>query len=260
MEFLEHFILIKSYLFLLVFARVIGFLLFLPVIGGRQIPRQVRLFWAIVFAAMITSLLGDLPISAFPQLWKMGMKLIAEFLFGLFISVGVLIFFSCLTIAGEIIGRLGGFSIASMFNSGFNDQKTAFSQFLILFGIVIFIIIGGLNILIAGFIDSFNNIPPGEASFQSNWTLILVQLLGLSIELTFRLVAPVIATSLLIFLVIGLLGRTFPQLNVLSISFSFSTLLTFCVLFLGIGTILLCFQQKISIFLQIIFDSFSINQ
>jgi flagellar biosynthetic protein FliR len=57
-------------------------------------------------------------------------------------------------------------------------------------------------------------------------------------------------------LVIGLLGRTLPQLNLMSIGFSVNAMVTFGVLFLSLGGVVYCFQNEVlnvfSLILQVL--------
>ena len=65
---------------------------------------------------------------------------------------------------------------------------------------------------------------------------------------------PVVLAALLATLVIGLIGRTLPQLNVMAIGFSFNSMLTFAVLSIALGAAVWVFQERIAPCLEAMMD------
>ena len=66
------------------------------------------------------------------------------------------------------------------------------------------------------------------------------------------------AGTLLTTLVLGLVSRTLPQLNILAVGFGLNALLTFAVLFLSLGTTFWVFQNEIEPALETLLDMLNV--
>jgi len=228
----------------------------MPILGGQNVPRSLRLIGAVVFSLFIVPVLWHHPLSSPENLLVCSILIIREFLTGLAMGTFLVIFFSGLSMAGDLIGRLSGISLSGTFDPVMGEEISVTSKFILLTGMVLFILSGGLSQFVMGFLDSFQQLPPGSLlPVDSLWNLFLMLLIS-SFNLAVRLSAPVVIATLSLFLVIGFLGRTFPQLNLMFSAFSCNTLLTLALLHLGIGLILVTFQNEIVQQTQILFQVF----
>lgn len=71
----------------------------------------------------------------------------------------------------------------------------------------------------------------------------LTQLLAASFDLGIRSAAPATVALLISTLVLGLISRTLPQLNIMSFGFGFNALATFGALSVSIGSVAWIFQH-----------------
>ena len=248
-------LLTRFFLFLLVFSRVAGMLLYLPVIGGRGIPLTARLFTALALALVTMSSALPAGISLPENLPAATLLMARELVIGLFLSVALLVFFSALQMTGDFIGRLGGVSISALFDPATGENVPVLSRFLYMLGITVFLLSGGLEGFLTGFMDSFQKVPPGDLFFSATGAVdTLVGLASAAMSLVVRMSAPIIITSLSLYLTIGLMGRAVPQLNILSIGLSCNTILVIAILFLTLGTCIRFFQQETNSVLEQIFS------
>ncbi len=79
-----------------------------------------------------------------------------------------------------------------------------------------------------------------------------------SFHVAIRAAAPVVTAVLLATLVLGLISRTLPQLNIMVVGFGLNAMITFGVLFLSLGAALLVFQDQVVPTLQILFQTLRI--
>ena len=68
-------------------------------------------------------------------------------------------------------------------------------------------------------------------------------LMGESFALGIRAAAPAMVALLLATLVLGLIGRTLPQLNILVLGFGVNTLVTIAALLVSVGAVAVLFQE-----------------
>ncbi len=247
-------LLAQVFLFLLIFSRTVGFVILLPFLGGRLLPHQVRYFGVIVLAYFVFSINGNSSVQVPDNILIGSLLLGAEFLLGFFMSVVLLIFFSCLIMAGDIISRMSGFSMATQFDTSIEESIPILSQFYLFLGIVVFITTGGLESLLTGYLDSFEKLPPGLClTIQWSWETI-INILKNSTILALRLAMPVILASLTVFLTAGIMGRVVPQLNIMLVSFNVNTLLTLIVVMCSLGFGIHYFSNEIHTTLKFLFE------
>jgi flagellar biosynthetic protein FliR len=243
-------------LFSLVLARVSGIVIMTPVFGTADIPMQFRALFAFSLALLMMPTQWFVEINEPDTLPMYVIVLAAELAIGLALGLGLYIFFSGLEIAGEVMGHVGGMSVAQVFDPTTGENSPLLSRLVYMLGLAVFVCSGGIRLLLAGLLDTFESIPPGGGRIPVELGEALVLILGLSFKLAFQVAAPVMLAALVSMLVIGLLGRTLPQLNLMSIGFSINAMVTFGVLFLSIGGVVYCFQSEIlnvfSLILQVL--------
>jgi flagellar biosynthetic protein FliR len=86
---------------------------------------------------------------------------------------------------------------------------------------------------------------------------VLTTILTQSIALGIRAGAPVMLALLVATLVLGLVTRTLPQINIIAIGFNLNALLTLAALFVMLGTIAWTLQEQSAETMRLIVDSLS---
>lgn len=233
----------------LVFARSLGCSLFLPVLGGGDFPKIVRIVLAVVLTILVVPyLIQDSNVqtkigSGNVKFWESTFLLVIEFILGSVLSLSLRIFFESVYIAGEVIGRIGGISVAGSFDISLGEETSVSSSFLLWSAYALFIVFGGLESFIDGYLNILSIAPLGEAFDPYKITEVLICVLSGSFALAFKIVCPVIIVNLSLYLVIGFIGRVFPQFNSMQVAFSCSSLLSLSILTMAIGTCCYCFQD-----------------
>ncbi|MCH2595489.1 MAG: flagellar biosynthetic protein FliR, partial [Pirellulales bacterium] len=93
---------------------------------------------------------------------------------------------------------------------------------------------------------------PGRASLGSTYVEALTTLLSQSFMSGLRAAAPAMTALLLATLVLGLVGRTMPQINILAVGFGLNALLTLGCLFTSLGAVAWAFPQQTTAALELI--------
>jgi len=116
-----------------------------------------------------------------------------------------------------------------------------------------------LRILMAALLDTFETLPVGSGLVRVSVAESMVTIVSVTFSLAFRIAAPVLVGVLVAMTVMGVLGRTLPQLNIMSVGFGLNTIIMFTILFLTVGTAMWCFQERFLFVLETIFDSFGVT-
>ena len=109
------------------------------------------------------------------------------------------------------------------------ENVPLFSRLLFLTAACVFLCIGGHRMVMAGLLDTFQTIPPGGSEFPDSLSDAFVTLVSQSFSLGLRAArrGDGFAAGNLI---LGLIGRTLPQLNVFAVGFGFNSMLAFAAL------------------------------
>jgi flagellar biosynthetic protein FliR len=235
--------------FTLVLARVSGLVLTAPVYGTSETPPRVRALLAFALALLVM-----------PSQWNAGghmpatlvdllIVLVGELMIGLTLGLGVLILFSGMQLAGQVISQVSGMSLADVFDPTLDESVPLFSELLRMFTLAIFLGIGGHRMVMAGLLDTFAALPPGQAGMSDSLAGCLSALVSESFALGVRASAPVATALLLAALVLGLIGRTLPQLNIMALGFGLNVLVTLFTVALSLTAIAWLFQDQVEPFL-----------
>ncbi len=245
----------KLLLFALVLTRVSGLVMIAPIYGSRDVPMRVRA----LLAFSLSLLIAPMPLEAEPldpgALLNFLTFVGSELVIGYFLGLGVWLFFSGLQLAGQLIAQVSGMALADVLNPALGGRVPLAAQMLYLFATAIFLIIGGHRVLMAGLLDTFVTLPVGSGISTVPLTETLLNILTQSFSLGIRVAAPVTAALLLSTLVMGLIGRTLPQLNILMLSFGVNSMVSLSVLAFALGAISWTFQDQLQSVMETLFDA-----
>jgi flagellar biosynthetic protein FliR len=255
MDWLTIFELDKFLLFTLVFTRVTGLMMTAPIYGTSDIPMQTRALFSFAVALLITAAQWHVGI-AYPGTTINYLVFIgSELLIGMSLGLGIVILFSGIHLAGQMIGRISGLMLADVFDPGLGTSVPVFSRLMYMLTLAVFVTIGGHRMVMAALLDTFNTIPPGSGTVAISTYEAFELILTESFELAIRASAPVVTALLLSTLVMGLIGRTLPQLNILAVGFGLNSMLMFGTLSLVIGAAVWIFQDEVGPALQLVLDA-----
>jgi flagellar biosynthetic protein FliR len=258
----------KFVLFTLVLTRVSGLFVTAPVFGTTEAPATVRalLSFALTLLLMPTQWGASLalPAGLGPYVLAVG----AELLVGMCLGMGLVILLAGIQMAGELISRIGGLTLSDIFDPTVGDNVPLFSKLLSLISTAVFMLIGGHRVVLRGLLDTFHTIPPGgslamvlghkpigDGNLLPSLADMFVVLTTQSFSLGIRASMPIVTAVLLATLVLGLIGRTLPQLNVLVLGFGLNAMLTFGILAVSLGAMVLVFQEGIEPALRLMFET-----
>jgi flagellar biosynthesis protein FliR len=117
--------------------------------------------------------------------------------------------------AGGIIDLASGLSVATVFDPMQGDQGGVFARMFHLTAITLFVVGGGLTLLVAGLVSSTRVLPLDAAlAPQPGLTGLVVGLVAQMVRSAVELALPVLGVLLMLELALGLASRFAPQANV----------------------------------------------
>ena len=240
---LELYLTSRFMIFTLVLARISGLMLTAPVFTSLGLPRQVKAFLAVAMALVVTPVFLNTSIPPVTNVVAYGRLMVNEVLVGLLLGLGMQILFSGIQVAGQIASQMSGISLADVFNPGFDENISVFSQLFYYLTIAVFVAIGGHRLMTDALLETFVWAPPGHALLGDTYVDTLTALVTQSWVLGIRAAAPLLVSLSLATLVLGLVSRTLPQLNIIAVGFGLNSLLMLAMTTLSIGAVAWTFQD-----------------
>lgn len=216
--------------FLLVMFRLAGLLIFAPLLSSVMIPARVKVLLVLMFAAAIYPMIAPPQLPATATILELAPLALREALIGGVMGLIATLPILAMDMAGVIVSQQMGFGLARVYNPLNDTDMDLLGQLLSFVALGLFIALGGLNLLFATLLGSFANAPLGVLRADQTPLSLITATLSAGFELALRVSAPVGALIFLVLVAIGVLNKTMPQLNVMTIGFSIKILAGFLVL------------------------------
>ncbi len=223
-----------AFIYVLVFFRVAGMMVWAPLLGSDLIPKRVKALVACVLAAGMTP---GIRISAvLPQTtWQWVIAIGGEIVFGLAMGMVVSFIFVAVQWAGEMMGQQMGLNLGQTFDPEFSASGSMIGQVYFFLALVIFLCIGGHREMLKGVYNSFATTPLLSVGITTDLFSFLTGVLRGATVLAMRLSAPVLVSMLVVDVVLGFVGKTVPQLNIMTAGIAMRSLVGMVVLVLGMS-------------------------
>jgi len=223
--------------FTLTLVRVGGFVALLPVLGVRRTPRLVKMGLAVAltvlwFGSPGTVLTPEFVKGAAAAPWlAYGLALGREALLGGLLGYAFGLFLVPAHVAGEYVAQEMGLTIGGQMDPAGDQPAGPVTQLFELLAVLTFFALDGHHLLLSAAHASFARFPVGSLSLS----LPFGDLVGATAavqEWGLLLAAPVGACLFLTSVVLALMARAAPQMNVFSMGFALRV-------FVGLGALLL---------------------
>lgn len=206
----------NSDIFLVIFIRMIGFITLMPVLGGRNIPVMARIGLCMILASVVYSSGNVTEIFYYDSIAGYILLLIKEFIVGFIIGFVVYFIFNIAYLAGFLTDQQIGFSMANIFDP-ITQTQVPITGNLYYFSLCMFLIVSnGHHFVINSIFYSYRALPIGSAVIIGNGSLfqVLIKIMSSFFITGISIALPIIGTVLITDLVLGVLVKTMPQMNV----------------------------------------------
>jgi flagellar biosynthetic protein FliR len=216
--------------YLLCLARVIALIAAIPAFAGIQMTAQIKIGLAVMTSLLLFPAMLPYTPKASLSLTEFGLLIVNEVLLGAIIGLISQMVFAAISFGGTVIGYQMGFAAANIFDPQTTQQLSLISQFVNILALLAFLSLDIHQYYFRAIIESYRLFPPGLLDFSGNAVAELMRLASRMFVLGVQFSAPVLVLLLLTNLVLGLLARVFPQLNVFILSFPLNIGIAFLVM------------------------------
>ena len=122
-------------------------------------------------------------------------------------------------VAGEVIGNAMGLGFAAMMDPQTGQQNPVLGQFLMIVATLLFLAMDGHLMLARIIVESYHALPPGNAWLSAEALRGLIFFGAVLFSAGLSIALPVAFAIILVQIVMGLLARSAPQLNLFAVGF-----------------------------------------
>ena len=219
-------------LFILPFARLSGLFVTAPLVSDKAIPIQIKVL-LIASLAILVAMSRPLSHPTAQDSLSIGLLIAGEALLGLFLGFAIKMLWLPFETSMDMLGSQMGFGFAQFYDPIHGEMTNPMTRVGYLLGLVIFIGLGGLEASLVALIKSMNVIELGAHWNIRQTSMQLVLLTTQSLAYTLLLFFPALCAVLASNVVLGIISRAAPQLNLFSVGFQVFLLSGFGMLFLG---------------------------
>ena len=201
----------KYELFLLVLIRTSGIFLISPFFSSQNIPNIMKAGFSFILSILLT-----LTLDVNPNIvgTTFVVLLFKELLVGLIIGFISYAFFSTFYVMGQIVDIKIGFGMVNVMDPQHKVQVPVMGNFYYILAFLLLLSVNGHHIIIKALTDSYKFIPIGKFTIEQDTAFFLINILSESFIAGFKLSTPIVAIIFLTDLLLGILARTIPQMNV----------------------------------------------
>lgn len=239
--------------YMLVWVRLAGMILFNPMLSRRNVPSVVRNGLVLLLCLLLAPMQSAETMARVYEMSGFGyaLAIVFELVIGIVYGFVFQLFYYMLFFVGDLLDTDIGLSMARSFDPGTNIQA-AFSSSLItlMFSLYIFATNSHLA-LIRVFAQSFDAISVGSFTLNAGVVEFILQLFTAVFLLALRLWAPFLVAEFVLQVSMGILMKFIPQISVFVINFQLRILLGVLLLFLFAPFI----GQFIDNYITVLFDN-----
>ncbi|MCR4679975.1 MAG: flagellar biosynthetic protein FliR [Lachnospiraceae bacterium] len=221
--------------FLLIVVRITCFIHTAPFFGMTNTPNRVKIGLGVLISALVYQTLTPVH-PEYSTVLMYAIYVLKEAVTGIIIGYSAAICVAILNFAGHLVDMEIGLSMVSLFDPVSRDSVTISGTYYQYTVLLMLMISGMYQYVLAAIIETFNLIPVSGAVFNSDRILnAMLTFLRDYLALGFRLCLPVFAAMLLLNAILGILAKVSPQLNMFAVGIQLKILLGLGVLFLTVG-------------------------
>lgn len=208
-----------------IFARLMGFIRLAPVFNRKEIPSLVKLGLVFLIAIIFTSILKPTAVGTYDSFI---LSLFLNYVVGAIIGYMAQLILLAIDAGADMINMQMGLSSAMVLDPTSGTQVSILTKLISLFGILVFINLGGVYWLLRALMRSFEIFPLYASQIPLSQLVNMEYLIEMSSNVLYmglQIASPVLLATLGQDIILGIISKTAPQVNVFQLSFLFKPVL-----------------------------------
>lgn len=206
---------------ILIFIRLLGFIRFAPIFNRKEVPGVIKLSFAFIIAVILTMVIKPTKIVTSDS---MLLQTVLNFVFGAMLGWMA----NCIVLAveagGDMINMQMGVSSAQIMDPTTQGMVSLMGRLFSLIAVLIFVHVGGIYWLFNALLRSFEIFPIFSSEFPLTKVFELTNIIKITSNLLYmglQIASPVLLATMGQDIILGVISKTAPQINVFQLSFLF---------------------------------------
>jgi len=221
---------------ILIFIRITSFIVVSPGFSIKGLPSvaKIALSMGITLAAYSAVPVMEQEAGTF----FFAILILKEVLLGIAIGFITKLFFSAVEIAGNFVDFQVGFSMGAVYDPSMGINVSYYGKIYYWLSMCVFYLTNLHHVVIKSLVQSFQSIPVSSTNLGDFGVEGMMKLLGIIFELAFNLSAPMVIVALLTEVILGLISRSVPQINVLILGMPLKIVASFVIMLILLPTLI----------------------
>ena len=210
---------------IMIFARMIGFVSVAPILCRKDVPVIVKMGFSFILTITLTTVLNP---GSIPADNSIILSIILNALVGTMLGYMARLILIAIDAGADMINTQMGLSSAMVLDPSSNIQVTIIEKVMSLFALLLFIHLGGVYWLFQAFMRSFEMFPIYATSIPLVKIVnmdYLIQMTSNVLYMGLQIASPILLATLAQDIILGIISKTAPQVNVFQLSFLFKPVL-----------------------------------
>ncbi len=218
---------------IMIFIRITAFIVICPGFSFKGLPNTFKIGFAISLTLIINSIIPE--IDVIDNMFLFLLLNIKETILGLALGFVTNLIFSAAEIAGNLVDFQVGFSMASVYDPSVGTTAANYGKMYYWISISVFFMLDMHHKVITALVKSFDYIPLNTVSFNNYNAKAIVSLFSKVFELALNLGIPIIIVVLVTDIILGIISKTVPQINVLMLGMPVKAMVSFIITLLTLS-------------------------
>lgn len=198
-----------------IMTRVGPLLAFMPVIGSRNVPPQLKILLTLMTSLVLLPIVQVDPGVLSGPILGFVVLVIMEVLLGTILALFARCVFAAVELAGQMVGVQMGMGMAGVMDPQFGTQLSPVGMLWNITAILIFLSINGHHMFFSTIVESFSWLAPGTLSLSQATYNGIIQGVGHMFVLAVKIMAPAGAALFFSHVAMGIIAKTVPQIPIL---------------------------------------------
>ncbi len=222
--------------------RISAFFMLAPIVSSKLVPARIRLILSIVTTIALAPILPDMPVIDALTL-SAAIITIQQIFIGVAMALALQMLLQIFLIAGQMIAMQMGLGFAQMVDPSNGISVTVVSQFHLMLATVLFVTMDGHLAMIEILAESFVVLPVGAGFLSNNALWSIMGWFSWMFAAGVLMALPAVTSLMVVNAALGVITRTAPQFNIMTIGFPFMVMLGLAIIWVTMGNYLPHFNQ-----------------
>ncbi|MBN2259001.1 MAG: flagellar biosynthetic protein FliR [Clostridiales bacterium] len=215
--------------YFLVFVRIASFMYTGIFFSTKGIPNLLKIGFSLILSYIVfTSITTEIVVN--DGIFGYSIQIIFETLYGMAIGFSTFLIFAAIQMAGQMIDFSIGFAIGAVYDPVTENKVSIFGKIYYWMSIALFLAVDAHHYMLISLVRTYEILPVGHSAVNTGNGLEFIYIFTDSLKAAFQIALPLLMILFLTDIIMGMLARAVPQINVFILGLPMKVLIGITVL------------------------------